>query len=427
MSNSTKQKVAISQIVKFSVFFLGIMLIADYYMFGGLKIISSNALVHKTYWLFCAASYVFILMAFITDYRRWVRLPRDYVGGIFVALYIFKFVFIAFLLFNDALLLAGKSINALLLAASGSGRQLPDGLMSRSKPLLVTGALTAFIPFIATLNGIFRNAYNYRTKRVTLPIPNLPKALEGLTIVQISDIHAGSLSRREPIHKAVESINKLQPDLVFFTGDLVNMIALEAVDFVDVFGKIKAKYGVFSITGNHDYGDYVRWQNPNQKRRNFEHIKRIHRQMGWQLLLNQHQIITFNACQLAIIGVENWSARYRQRNYGKLSQAYAGCETAHVKLLLSHDPSHWQAEVLPKYPNIAAMFSGHTHGLQFGINLPFFKWSPVQWVYKEWYGLYTQNEQHLYVNPGFGYVGLPGRVGFLPEITHFTLKNKKHT
>ena len=205
-------------------------------------------------------------------------------------------------------------------------------------------------------------------------------------------------------------------DIIFFTGDLVNNIADEVNDYIDVFDKVKAPLGVYSVLGNHDYGDYIRWPSLEAKRKNFQALCAAHQRLGWHLLRDSHKMIVRGGDQLAIIGIENWGTGTFAK-YGRLEQAYCGTEDAAVKLLLSHDPSHWDAQVRPYYPDIDITFSGHTHGGQFGIETPSLRWSPVQYRYKQWAGLYRSGQQYLYVNRGYGYVGYPGRIGILPEIT----------
>lgn len=274
------------------------------------------------------------------------------------------------------------------------------------------------IPFTILFYGMARNKYRYKIYRTKVPVPNLPQALQGLKIIQISDIHSGSFTEKEPIKNAIQMINEQQADLVFFTGDLVNSIAMEMEPFVDVFDKIKSRYGIFSILGNHDYGDYVRWESANAKAQNFEALKNVHQRLGWDLILNSNRKVQIKGEEIAVIGVENYSAHGRFAKYGDLEKAYQGTATANLKLLLSHDPSHWEDEVLEKFQDIHITFSGHTHGMQFGFEIPgFIKWSPIKYVYKQWAGLYKKNKQYLYVNRGFGFLGYPGRVGILPEIT----------
>jgi predicted MPP superfamily phosphohydrolase len=207
------------------------------------------------------------------------------------------------------------------------------------------------------------------------------------------------------------------PDLILFTGDLVNDRADEMTDYMDVFSRLKAPMGVYSTLGNHDYGDYVNWPSPEAKVQNLEALKQVHSRLGWRLLMNEHVPLERNGHKIALLGIENWGAKGRFPKYGRMDLAYPGTEQYPFKILMSHDPSHWDAEVRVKYPDIDLMLAGHTHGMQFGVELPHFKWSPVQWMYKQWAGLYSEGSQHLYVNRGFGFIGYPGRVGILPEIT----------
>ena len=296
---------------------------------------------------------------------------------------------------------------------------LYDGSLMIQKIALAAGA----IPFVILLYGMVRNKYRYKIYPTTVEIPDLPDALDGLKIIQISDIHSGSFTEKEPIRKAIEMINEQEADLVFFTGDLVNTIAVEMEPFVDVFDKIKSRYGIYSILGNHDYGDYARWENAEAKSQNFNNLKNVHQRLGWDLILNGNRLIKIKEEEVAIIGVENYSANARFAKYGDLAKAYEGAHQAGLKLLLSHDPSHWEDEVLTNYKDIQITFSGHTHGMQFGLEIPgIIKWSPIKYVYKQWAGLYKKESQFLYVNRGFGFLGYPGRVGILPEITVMNLK-----
>lgn len=213
-----------------------------------------------------------------------------------------------------------------------------------------------------------------------------------------------------------------KPDVVFFTGDLVNNEASEMRDYQDIFAKVKAPLGVYSTLGNHDYGDYVMWASAEAKRKNLEDLKATHKLMGWNLLMNESRYLSQNGDKIAILGIENWSAKGRFPKYGSLAKAYENTDEASVKILLSHDPSHWRAEVLEQYEDIDLMLAGHTHGMQFGIEIGNFRWSPVQYFYEEWADLYTKANQYLYVNRGFGFIGYPGRIGILPEICIFELK-----
>jgi predicted MPP superfamily phosphohydrolase len=252
---------------------------------------------------------------------------------------------------------------------------------------------------------------------VPLSFSNLPQAFKGFKIVHISDVHSGSFQDKTAVKKGIDLINAQHPDLILFTGDLVNDRHDEMLEYMDIFSTLKAKYGVYSTLGNHDYGDYVAWPNAAAKTDNLEKLKNVHAKMGWRLLMNEHVAIEKNNDAFALLGIENWGAKGRFPKYGKMQEAYPGTEKYAFKILMSHDPSHWDAQVKTEYKDIDLMLAGHTHGMQFGLENPYFKWSPVQWMYKQWAGLYEEGNQKLYVNRGFGFIGYPGRVGILPEIT----------
>ena len=271
-------------------------------------------------------------------------------------------------------------------------------------------------------------------KRIKPNFDNVPPAFKGLKIVQISDVHSGSFMNKKAVEKGVQKILDEKPDVIFFTGDLVNDLPAEMNDYIDVFAKLKAPMGVYSIFGNHDYGDYVRWPDRTEEHKakeeaagkhlltplqqqSLNELANVHQKLGWRLLMDEHITLKKADAEIAVIGVQNISGKARFYTYGNLAKAYAGAEKYPFKILLSHDPSHWDAEVKPHYPDIDLTLSGHTHGMQFGIEIPGFKWSPVQYVYKQWSGLYEDAKQKLYINRGFGFLGYPGRVGILPEIT----------
>ena len=264
----------------------------------------------------------------------------------------------------------------------------------------------------------------YQLRSKCLNFPNLPPSFNGLKIVHLSDIHAGSFSDKEAVNRGIRLIMEQKPDLILFTGDLVNNLATEMEEYWELFSQLNAPLGVFSITGNHDYGDYVSWDSPEAKKSNFQQLIQVHKKMGWQLLMNEHVVLQRDQDQIAIVGIENWSAKNRFPKYGNLNKAFSGAAQIPFSILLSHDPSHWRAQVLSNYPTIALTLSGHTHGMQFGIELPGVRCSPIQYVYAEWAGLYEQLDQKLYVNRGFGFIGYPGRVGILPEITVIELFSK---
>lgn len=294
---------------------------------------------------------------------------------------------------------------------------------SRSDFLIKLGLVVGSLPLAALIYGLIRNPYRYKLYKAKVSIKDLPESLEGLRIVQISDIHAGSFTYKEPIKNAIEIINQQNADLVFFTGDLVNSVASEMEPYMDVFDKINSKYGTYSILGNHDYGDYYRWNSKAEKVANMDHLMDIHKRLGWDLMLNEHRVVDIEGASIGIIGVENISAKMHFSVYGDMRKASKDCPDCDIKILLSHDPSHWDKEVTKDFKDINLTLAGHTHGMQFGIEIPgFFKFSPIQFVYKKWAGLYKEGNQYLYVNRGLGFLGYPGRVGILPEITLLELK-----
>ena len=295
--------------------------------------------------------------------------------------------------------------------------------ISRSAFIVKAGMLTAAVPLASLSWGIVSGAYDYKVIRRTLILPNLPKAFDGIKMGQISDVHSGSFYNPKAVLGGVEMLLAEKPDFIFFTGDLVNDKATEMRDYQDIFSKLKAPLGVYSTLGNHDYGDYHFGRGPSAaKAKNLQDVIKTHELMGWDLLMNENRRLKIDGAEIGILGIENWGMG-RFPKYGRMDLAVKGTDDLPVKLLLSHDPSHWRGQVLEKYPQIDAMFSGHTHGMQFGVRTKDFQWSPVQYIYKECAGLYREQNQQLYVNVGYGFLGYPGRVGILPEITIFELKS----
>lgn len=343
--------------------------------------------------------------------RNWI------LTGLF-ATYFSKLFGVFFLLIDDGQRLVQWVAKLFTKEASNPS---PGEVISRSQFLSQAALVATAIPFGAMAYGIISGAHDYRVKRISLKLPNLPKEFDGLRIAQLSDIHSGSFFNKTAVKGGVEMALNEKPDVIFFTGDLVNNESSEVREYIDVFNKLRAPLGVYSVTGNHDYGDYKSWESKAAKQQNFKDLVEAHRLLGFDLLMNENRIIEQGGEQLAVIGIENWGAG-RFSKYGKLDLAHKGTEEAATKILLSHDPSHWDAQVRPQFKDIDLMLSGHTHGFQFGVEIGGFKWSPSQYAYKQWAGLYTDDHQHLYVNRGFGYLGYPGRVGMPPEITVIELK-----
>ncbi|MEX1000553.1 MAG: metallophosphoesterase [Crocinitomicaceae bacterium] len=286
--------------------------------------------------------------------------------------------------------------------------------ISRSDFLLKTGLVTASIPMAGLSWGMIAGPYRYKVFKEKVKIPHLPKAFEGVRIVHISDIHSGSFYDFDAVKRGVELIKAQQADIVFFTGDLVNDRAEEMEPYLELFSQITAPLGVYSILGNHDYGDYVSWESEEAKEENNRKIRDLHKRMGWRLMCNEHLHIEKGGEKIGLIGVENWGKGFHQK--GDLAKAALGCEAA-VKILLSHDPTHFDEVVKKEFKDINIMFSGHTHGAQIGIETGGFKWSPISLRYSKWAGLYEEDGQYLYVNRGFGFIGYAGRLGIMPEIT----------
>lgn len=283
----------------------------------------------------------------------------------------------------------------------------------------------AAIPFTSLIYGMTFGKYNYKVITQQIFFPDLPDAFDGFKITQISDVHSGSFDNPEKINYAIDLVNEQNSDMILFTGDIVNTHAKEMLPWIATFNRIKEhKYGKFSILGNHDYGEYVDWKSEKDKEANFHAIKDLYGKIGFDLMLNEHKFITKGNDKLAIVGVENWGRHFKKA--GDLNKASAGLDSKDFKVLMSHDPSHWDAEVNTHPQNFNLMLSGHTHGLQFGIEIPgIFKWSPAQYVYEQWAGLYEKAGKFIYVNRGFGYHAYPGRVGIMPEITVIELKKGK--
>ncbi|QEC76055.1 metallophosphoesterase [Mucilaginibacter ginsenosidivorax] len=341
---------------------------------------------------------------------------------IFSLLFIGKLTFLPFLIIDDIKRLLAWRKNRFKNQTSDYNALVPPENIPRSEFLLKAGLLAGAIPLAAIKINMAKGLYDYHVRYQTLYLPNLPKAFDGIKLGQISDIHSGSFYNKKAVLGGVEMLLKEKPDFIFFTGDLVNGQANEMRDYQDIFSKVKAPLGVYSSFGNHDYGDYGDWPNAADKIKDHQDLILTHKNMGWDLLRNENRRLKINGEEIGILGIENWSLHSRFPKYGRMELATKNTDDLPVKLLLSHDPSHWRAQVLKDYPQIDVMFSGHTHGMQFGVRTNDFQWSPIKYVYNEWAGHYQQGSQQLYVNVGYGFVGLYGRVGILPEITIFTLK-----
>ncbi len=405
-----------------SIIFMAVMLLLDTYVFQAVKTVSQSAspktkmIIYSCYWIIAVMAIIGILVFVFTGQHILPRRARTYLFAFIIGLFLAKITTSVFILVDDIFRvvqwISGKLFysNPKMEATNGTG--ITRSVFLNWFGLAIGGGL-----FSSLIYG-FGNKYKYDIRRVQLAFDNLPKGFKGLKILHISDIHSGSFTDKKAVHKGVQEILRENADIILFTGDLVNDKATEMDNYLDVFNQLKAPMGVFSILGNHDYGDYVRWPAEGiSKVQNLENLKNVHANLGWRLLMNEHVVLEKNGDQIALLGIENWSAKANFPKHGRMDLAHPGTEKYPFKILMSHDPSHWEAEVKTKYTDVDLMLSGHTHGMQFGIDIPGFKWSPVQYVYKQWAGLYEDVKQKLYVNRGFGFIGYPGRVGILPEIT----------
>lgn len=410
---------------------LALMLFLDIYTFKGIKVLLSNnthagfkRFIYIAFWSVTAFMILLLLSGyFLRSSTRNAAVFNwyFYLFGAFLVLYVPKILFVAFHSTEDIIYgitwLARKAFAAKTITADGS---LP---ITRSKFLSQVGMILAAVPFTAFIWGMVKGRFNFRVEKIRVSFPNLPKSFDGLKIVQVSDIHIGSFKGfQAQVEEAIDMVNAQQADILFFTGDLVNNFSEELDGWLPILSRMKAKYSKYSILGNHDYGDYYKnWSSPAEKEENFRKIQEAHQKMGFQLLNNQSVTLTKNDESIAVIGVENWGHKPFPQ-YADFEKASVGTEAAPFKILLSHDPDHWDAKILNK-KNVDLTFSGHTHGMQFGIRIAGTElWSPAKYKYKRWAGLYQEGNQYLYVNRGFGYIGYPGRVGMPPEITVLELK-----
>lgn len=399
-----------------------IMILLDIYIFMALKSVTHSAtskikmVIYVAYWVVAVGAIIGFLLFIFTGAEFLDKSIRTYLFASILAFVFGQIITSVFLLVDDIRRLIQWTAAKTFFQNTEVAQMNNDGI-SRSVFLSWLG-LAAGGTLMGSLVYGFSNKYNYRVKRLTIAFENLPPAFKGMKIVHFSDVHSGSFMNKRAVIHGVEKIIAENADMVIFSGDLVNDRATEMKDYMDVFNKVKAPMGVYSTFGNHDYGEYVRW--PFQgitKAQNLINLAKVHEDLGWKLMMNEHVELERDGQKMALIGIENWSAKARFPKYGDMKKAHAGTEEYPFKILISHDPSHWDAQVRPGYPDVDLTLSGHTHGMQFGVDIPGFKWSPVQYLYKQWDGLYEEGKQKLYVNPGFGFIGYPGRVGILAEIT----------
>tara|TARA_Y200000002_G_scaffold351941_1_gene330312 strand:+ start:302 stop:1528 length:1227 start_codon:yes stop_codon:yes gene_type:complete len=395
-------------------------LIFQWYSYQAIKTFTSNRWILFAYFLFVIMVVGNLIFYTLILDRSTANEPKlMYAIGFFLSLFVFQILVTIFLMGEDIFRIP-QGIYAYFSKIPDQNQFLPQ----RRKLISQIAVGLAAIPFTSLLYGMFRGKYNFKVLTYELEYDDLPEAFEGFKITQISDIHSGSFDNAKKVQYGVDLVNAQGSDVVFFTGDLVNNKAEEILPWIETFKKINAKHGVYSVLGNHDYGDYMRWESPEAKKKNMQALEKAQKQMGWDLLLNQSRFIEKDGQRIAVIGVENWGSGFKQ--VGDLNKALADVSEKDFKILMSHDPSHWEAEVLPHPFKIHLTLSGHTHGMQFGIEIPgWIKWSPVKWRYKQWAGVYQESDQRLNVNRGFGYLAYPGRVGIWPEVTVITLTKSK--
>ncbi len=400
------------------------VLLADFYLIRGIRVgfnkwkFAQKKAFSIIYWILSIA---FTLGLFVSIFGQTGLGFRAAFLLVFCLLVFCKALFLPFMLADDTRRLIKWYKQKKTTAAPATEKPPTLNAIPRSEFLMKAGLLAGSVPLAALTYGTISGVYDYRVKRHKLYLPNLPKGFDGIRLGQISDIHSGSFYNQKAVKGGVDMLMKEKADVIFFTGDLVNVYANEMRDYQDIFSKVKAPLGVYSSLGNHDYGDYMDRDKWAIKEQTFKDIVATHKNMGWDLLRNENRRLKVNGEEISIIGVENWSKMSRFPRRGRLDLAMKNTDDLPVKLLMSHDPSHWRAEVL-QHPQIDVMFAGHTHGMQFGVRTENFQWSPIKYIYPEWAGFYRQDAQQLYVNVGYGFLGYPGRLGILPEITIFELK-----
>ncbi|NNF74317.1 MAG: metallophosphoesterase [Flavobacteriaceae bacterium] len=401
--------------------FLVIFGVIDLYAFQALKTVTKNNWIHLVYWLIS----LMVIGNFVYHYYGFSRSDgfsqsHGYAFAFLITIMVPKLVLLTIMIGEDVWRVFSFGLKNDIRIGTENGGSLD----SRRRFLSQIALSLAAIPFASFLYGISRGKYNFRVLNYTLYFDDLPDAFDGYRLTQISDIHSGSFDNPSKVDYAIDLINSQKSDVLLFTGDMVNNRAEEMEPYVEMFKKLETKDGMYSILGNHDYGDYIRWESEDAKKKNLEDLKIIQKDIGFDLLLNEHRYIERDGQRLAIVGVENWG-KGGFKKAGDLKKAVESIDKDDFKILLSHDPSHWEAEVVDDDYHFHLTLSGHTHGMQFGIEIPgLFKWSPVKWRYKQWAGIYEKFGQYINVNRGFGYLAFPGRVGIWPEISVIELKKR---
>lgn len=404
------------------IIFAVLFVLFAFYGFQAIKTISKSSWIH---YLFIGLAILivgnFIVQFTMTSEGRVLSPTKSYAFGFLLSFIIFNLVLILFIL--------GEDIVRVFIGVYEKffGQKQEFHMPSRRKFISGIALGVAAIPFASLLYGMYQGKYNFRVIKHTLHFDDLPEAFDGYRITQISDVHSGSFDNPKKIEYAIDLIKQQDSDTILFTGDMVNNKTSEMLPWKDLFGQLKARDGVYSVLGNHDYGDYIDWNSEAEKTQNLEDLKLLQKEMGYDLLLNESRFIERNGARIALIGVENWG-KGGFKKAGDLKKASENIDPNDFKILMSHDPSHWDEEVIKDDYHYHLTLSGHTHGMQFGIEIPgWIKWSPVKWRYKHWAGVYKEMGQYINVNRGFGYLGYPGRVGIWPEITVIELKKGNKT
>ncbi|MFD0792912.1 metallophosphoesterase [Mucilaginibacter litoreus] len=399
----------------------------DWYVFNGLRTLTadwqSRAARLALPWGYLVVSIgvtvVFLLGLNSLNTSRGMTPFHEWMLSLFLTFFVTKIFFIIILSLGDL----GRFLYAIVHNLSAERKPGEPYFPARRKFISELAILIAAIPFTSFFYAMFRGKYDYKVHRHTLYFDDLPEAFDGFTITQLSDIHSGSFDNVEAMQRGIDLVKAQKSDLFVFTGDLVNNAAWEIEQYIDRFSQIKAPFGQFSILGNHDYGDYIQWESEQAKKDNLDKLKRHHAELGYRLLLDENVNLEKDGQQISLIGVQNWGKGFIQ--IGDLDKALKGVDDGAFKVLLSHDPTHWEEKVRYHKTDIHLTLSGHTHGAQFGVETAGFRWSPVQYRYLDWAGLVKQNNRHLYVNRGFGFLAFSGRLGIWPEITVIELKKKR--
>ncbi|RLD29958.1 MAG: metallophosphoesterase [Bacteroidetes bacterium] len=399
------------------IIFIAILGVIDFYAFQAMKTIVKSSWLHYLYFLIS----VLVLGNFIYQLThlngKGLSISTNIAIGLFLTLFLPKIVMMLMMFGEDIIRLPQAAYSFF---AENDGNQ-SNHFPSRRKFISQMAIGIAAIPFVSLLYGMYKGKYNFKVLKYTLHFEDLPEAFDGYKITQISDIHSGSFDNKKKIEYAVDLVNEQQSDVILFTGDMVNNKATEMSQWKSVFSKLEAKDGMFSILGNHDYGDYVSWKSEEEKKQNLNDLVEIQREIGFDVLMNESRFLEKEGQRIAIIGVENWGKGFKQK--GDLNKAASNIDAKDFKILMTHDPTHWEEEVIEDDYHYHLTLSGHTHGMQFGIEIPgWIKWSPIKWRYKYWAGIYKEKRQYININRGLGFLAYPGRVGIWPEITVIELK-----